>query len=62
VTTLEARVTALEQDVTVLLIAVQNISSAQTLFASLATVQLGSLVRSLEELRRDLGEGDEWRS
>jgi hypothetical protein len=60
-TTLEARVTALENDVAIVLVAVNNIAQAQTLFASLATVELGALVRSLEELRRDMGGGDEWR-
>lgn len=61
-TTLEARVTALEQDVTVLLLAIQQISVTQTLYTSLATTQMrdiaGQVRRLVDELR---GDGDEWR-
>lgn len=61
-TTLEARVTALEQDVTVLLLAIQQISVTQTLYTSLATTQMldiaGKVRQLVDELRDD---GDEWR-
>ncbi len=58
-TTLEARVTALEQDVTVLLLAIQQISVTQTLYTSLATTQMrdiaGKVRRLVDELR-----GESW--
>lgn len=58
-TTLEARVTALEQDVTVLLLAIQQISVTQTLYTSLATTQMrdiaGQVRRLVDELR-----GESW--
>lgn len=60
-TPLETRVLALEQDVLVLCQAINNLTSSQTLFATLASAQLRSMVDSVQRLRKDLiDDGDEF--
>ena len=53
-TTLEARVTALEQDVTVLLLAIQQISTTQTLYTSVATAQMLGIATQIRQLMTDI--------
>lgn len=61
-TTLEARVSALENDVTVLLLAVQNIATTETLYTSLATTQMTAMAQRLKQLLDELrDDGDEWK-
>lgn len=60
-TPLEARITALEQDVLVICAAIHQLSASQTLFASMATKQLGDLLETVKRLRDDLSDGDEWK-
>lgn len=60
-TTLEARVAALENDILVIVEAIRNVSAGQTLFASMATWQLQQLVDGVNRLRDNLGDGDEWK-
>ena len=53
-TTLEARVAALENDVLLICAVIRELSAGQTLFASVATVQLQSLCESVKRLRDDI--------
>ena len=53
-TTLEARVTALEQDVAVLLLAIQQISTTQTLYTSVATAQMLGIATQIRQLMTDI--------
>ena len=60
-TTLEARVSALENDVTVLLLTVQNISTTQTLYTSLATTQMTAIAERVRQLLDELrGDEEDW--
>lgn len=58
-TTLEARVTALEQDVTVLLLAIQQISVTQTLYTSICTTQMRDMTERIKRLVDDM-RGESW--
>ena len=60
-TTLEARVTALEQDIVVLYTALSQIAMTQSLYTSMTTAQLQALIGQVKGLRDDMGEGDEWK-
>lgn len=62
-TTLEARVAALENDVLLICAVIKEISAGQTLFASVATAQLQSLCESVKLLRNDIvGDDDPFAS
>lgn len=61
-TTLESRIAALEQDIVVICQAINNISAAQTLLASMITAQLSSLITAVRKLREDIDDGDEWKT
>lgn len=60
-TTLEARVVALEQDIVVLYTAIGHMQMAQTLFNAMTTAQLQTLINQVKRLRDDLNDGDEWK-
>ena len=58
-TTLEARVAALENDVTVLLLSLQQISLTQTLYTSLCTTQMRDITATIKRLVDDM-RGESW--
>jgi hypothetical protein len=60
VTTLEARVAALENDVLLICAVIREISAGQTLFASVATMQLQSLCDGVKRLRDDIVGDDDF--
>lgn len=60
-TTIEARVAALEVNVSLLLDAIEHVAISQTMFSSVVSMHLREMLAHVKRLRDDLGEGDEWR-
>ena len=58
-TTLEARVAALEQDVVVLMLALEQISVTQTLYTSVATTQMRDIAERFRRFVDDF-HGESW--
>jgi hypothetical protein len=61
VTDLEARVSALEQNVLAIARAVSEIATTHTLFATAAVAHLQGISAEVKAMRADLDDDDEWK-
>jgi hypothetical protein len=59
-TTLEARVAALENDVIVVCAALQQIAVTQTLFSSVVTKHLQEMLAQVKRIIDDRDDGSDW--
>lgn len=59
-TTLEARVAALELHNSLLLQAVEQIAASQTMFSSVVTAHLRHMIAQVDEMRDHLDDDEDW--
>lgn len=61
-TTAEARIAALEQDMAMVMAVINHMHTTHTLYTSVAAEYLQQLTSQVRKLRDDLhGDGDEWK-